>query len=217
MTQITVFACIAMISVLPQPARSDEILIDDYQVGLSPKWKEKKFKGKTVYEVVKEDGRLCVEARSRSTASGLFFEVAYDPKKYPILAWSWKIDRVLVHGDASKKAGDDFAARVYVIFPSWTFWKTKAICYMWANKLPQGKSVPNPYNNNTVMIAVQSGEKQARRWFHEKRNVFEDYQRCFGTEPPVARAVAIMTDTDNTGETATAWYGPIRLLSDSNE
>jgi len=51
------------------------------------------------------------------------------------------------------------------------------------------------------------------QWLEEKRNLLEDYRKCFGEDTPKAGAVAIMTDTDNTGEKAVAWYGPIRLIS----
>jgi regulator of sigma D len=63
------------------------------------------------------------------------------------------------------------------------------------------------------MIAVRSGSAQLGQWLDEKRNLLEDYWKCFGEDPPKAGAVAIMTDTDNTGEHAVAWYGPIRLIS----
>ena len=43
----------------------------------------------------------------------------------------------------------------------------------------------------------------------EERNVYDDYKRAFGEEPPIVNGVAIMTDTDDTGETATAYYGDI--------
>jgi hypothetical protein len=66
-----------------------------------------------------------------------------------------------------------------------------------------------------MMIAVESGSDQTGRWVVEKRNVLEDYRRFFGSDPPKAGAVAIMTDTDNTGEEAVAYYGPIRILPDS--
>jgi hypothetical protein len=46
----------------------------------------------------------------------------------------------------------------------------------------------------------------------EKRNLIENYRRCFGENPTKASAVAITTDTDNTGEQAVAWYVPIRIL-----
>jgi hypothetical protein len=64
------------------------------------------------------------------------------------------------------------------------------------------------------MIAVQSGPAHLGQWLEERRNFLEDYRKCFGEETPKAGAVAIMTDTDNTGEKAIAWYGPIRLLSE---
>ncbi|HZV81636.1 MAG TPA: DUF3047 domain-containing protein [Geobacteraceae bacterium] len=38
-----------------------------------------------------------------------------------------------------------------------------------------------------------------------------DYRRLFGEEPGTLGAVAIMTDSDNTGGRASAWYGDIVL------
>ena len=59
------------------------------------------------------------------------------------------------------------------------------------------------------MIAVESGSGRAGQWIRERRDVREDYRHVFGEEPGRVDAVAIMTDTDNTGATATAWYGDI--------
>ena len=164
-------------------------------------------------QVTQEDNQLCIRSTSRSSASGLYYKIKYDLKDYPILTWRWKVDHVLSKGDALQKEGDDYAARVYVVFPSLAFWRTKALNYIWANKLPQGYAVPNSFTANTIMVAVESGPERTGQWVEETRNVFEDYRRYFGKEPPKAGAIAIMTDTDNTGENATAWYGPIRLLS----
>ncbi len=192
----------------------EEILLDDYKAGLSPRWEEKSFKGKTHYQVTREDNQLCIKATSNSSASGLYYKIKFNPKDYPILAWRWKVDHVLSKGNATEKAGDDYAARVYVVFPSMAFWRTKALNYIWANKLPKGKAVPNPFAANAIMIAVESGPEKVGQWVEERRNILADYRRFFGKEPPTAGAVAIMTDTDNTGEEATACYGPIRILSD---
>ena len=193
-----------------------EILLDNYQGGLSPKWEKKSFKGETLYEVTQEDTLRCIKATSHSSASGLYYKINYDTKKYPILTWRWKVDHVLSNGNALKKEGDDYAARIYVVFPSILFWKTKAINYIWANKLPRGTAVANPYSSNSIMIAVESGESKTGRWIEERRNVFEDFRMHFGQDPPRVGAISIMTDTDNTGEEAIAWYGPIRILSLSN-
>ena len=211
-----IIACyfgVLLISFFSLKAFAAEILLDNYQGGLSPKWEKKTFKGETLYEVTQEDTLRCIKATSHSSASGLYYKINYDTKKYPILTWRWKVHHVLSNGNALKKEGDDYAARIYVVFPSILFWKTKAINYIWANKLPRGTAVANPYSSNSIMIAVESGESKTGLWIEERRNVFEDFRMHFGQDPPRVGAISIMTDTDNTGEEAIAWYGPIRILS----
>ena len=189
-----------------------EIIIDDYKTGLSSKWESKGFAGETLYNVTTEDNIRCIKSESDSSASALLYKIKYDPKEYPILSWQWKVSNVIKKGNARKKEGDDYAARVYVIFPSLLIWKSKAINYIWASSLPEGEAVSNPYTGNSKMIALQSGEKNIGKWICEERNVLEDYKKLFGEEPPKVGGIAIMSDTDNTGECATAWYGSIRLI-----
>jgi len=64
-----------------------------------------------------------------------------------------------------------------------------------------------------MIVAVESGDSLAGRWVREERNYLEDYRRLFGEEPGQLGAVAIMTDTDNTGGQASAWYGDISLVA----
>jgi DUF3047 family protein len=189
------------------------VVIDDFESGILPRWQEKVFKGKTEYTVVADgEGRvLCAE--SRGTASGLIFKKKYELKDYPLLTWRWKVSNVLAKGDARTKAGDDYAARVYVIFPHWFPLKTRSINYLWANRLPKGSFIPNSFYGNAVMLAVESGAEKSGQWVEARRNVFADYRMIFGEEPPLAGAIAIMTDTDNTGESVTACYDDIRLES----
>ena len=193
---------------------AEEILIDEYKDGLSRKWEEKSFRGRTKYEVTREDNVFCVKATSTASASALYYKIRYDAKNYPILNWRWKVNGVLSKGNALYKNGDDYAARVYVVFPSLAFWRTKALNYIWANRLPEGDAVPNAFTSNAVMIAVESGPERTGQWVEERRNILLDYHKFFGTDSPEVGAIAIMTDTDNTGEDAIAWYGPIRILSD---
>ena len=60
-----------------------------------------------------------------------------------------------------------------------------------------------------MMVAVESGSSLAGRWLQEERDILADYKQLFGEDPPKAGAVAMMTDTDNTGASAVAWYGDI--------
>ncbi len=91
-----------------------------------------------------------------------------------------------------------------------------ALNYIWANRLETGRIVTNPYSEQTRMLAVDSGGEQAGVWISHRRNVIEDYRAAFGREPPAIIGIGIMTDSDNTGESATAWYGDIRLLAEGD-
>ena len=187
------------------------LVIDDFENGLRPNWESRSFKGETLYRVVPDGAGHCLKAESRDAASALLYKIEYDLRDYPILSWRWKVVNILEKGDETKKEGDDYAARVYVVFPHWFFPRTRSINYIWANKLPKGEHIPNPFTGNAIMVAVESGRENVGRWVSARRNVYEDYRLIFGEEPPKVGAIAIMTDTDNTGGAATAWYDDIRI------
>jgi hypothetical protein len=172
-------------------------------------WSVKSFKGETEYRIVEDAGRKVLQASSQAAASGLVFKIEYDPQEYPVLSWRWKVGNVIAKGDSRTKAGDDYAARIYVVFPHWFFPKTKTLNYIWANRLPREAVQANAFTGNAMMIAVESGGDKVGEWLTERRDIVADYRRAFGEDPPKVGAIAIMTDTDNTGETALAWYGDI--------
>jgi hypothetical protein len=188
-----------------------------------------KIKRHTTYTLVKEDGSTVVKAVSDASASGLTREIIVNLKEYPMLSWRWKVMNVLVHGDVTKKKGDDCPARLYVtmgVDPSTLgLWeKAKfaaykliygrypplaAVNYIWASMVPKGTVLSSPYTDRSKIIVIQSGPELVNHWVTEERNLFEDYTQAFGAQPPLVSGVAIMTDTDNTGESAIAYYGDI--------
>jgi hypothetical protein len=171
-----------------------------------PGWKEKEFAGRTVYTPLPEEKLLLAE--SDGAASGLFFEQAVDLRATPWLNWSWKVENVLEGVNEREKAGDDYAARIYVVAKGGlAFWKTRALSYVWASQEPEGSMWANAFTSNAHMIAVRSGSDKLGELIQEKRNVREDWMRAFGEDIEKIDAVAIMTDTDNSGQRARAWYG----------
>ncbi len=194
-------------------AAAEEILVGRFSQGDMTGWQVKEFKGRTEYELVQDQGRTVLRASSRASASALYKEIKLEAKRHQLLRWSWKVPGTIPGGDERSKAGDDYAARVYVVFPSALFWRTLALNYIWANLLAQDQHVPNAFTANAVLLAAQSGPGRAGQWISEERNVYEDFKRVFGQEPPPMGAVALMTDTDNTGSQALAFYGDISLAS----
>ncbi|MBC7961339.1 MAG: DUF3047 domain-containing protein, partial [Steroidobacteraceae bacterium] len=205
---------IAFLSVFVQLASADEIPVSRFNGEGLAGWESKSFKGTTEYRLVKEEGRTVVKAVSHGSASGLIRKIRFQPSKHRFLRWDWKISHKIKGGDEKSKSGDDYAARVYVIFKGRYFWQMKAINYIWANKLAKGNFVPSTYAADSKMVAVESGNGKAGQWLTEERDLFADYRLMFGSDPPEAGAIAIMTDTDNTGGSAEAWYGDIILSTE---
>ncbi len=200
---------LALLIFLPLESLGASRLIDDFHNGLGPGWESKSFQGETRYFPAVVDNVPCLKAVADNSASGLFYKIEYDPAAEPILSWSWIVDNLVSKGDARTKAGDDYPARIYVVFPSLLFWRTRALNYVWANRLPLGQAIPNSFTSNAMMVAVESGPAHLGQWRTYRRNIHEDFRRYFGYEPPKVGAIAIMTDTDNTGEKASACYGAI--------
>ncbi|MBJ6723255.1 DUF3047 domain-containing protein [Geomesophilobacter sediminis] len=184
-----------------------EIPVGRFSAGDVSGWSEKTFKGHTGYAI--DNGAM--KAHAVKAASGMVKTLKVDAKKYPRLTWSWRIDHTLKREDVKSKSGDDFVARVYVIFPRTFIWRMRAINYVWSAKMPKGSEARSPYTSNSAIVAVESGDEKAGNWVFEERNIYEDYKRIFGEEPPPLGGVAIMTDTDDTQDDATAWYGDITL------
>lgn len=193
-------------------ASGAELPVGIFSAGDLNGWNDKGFKGKTKYCLISEEGKTVLKAESKKGASGLVKKVSVDSKKLPLLRWSWKISHSLKKEDIRSKKGDDFAGRVYVVFPRTIFWKTRAINYVWANKMAKDSSAPSPYTGNALIVAVESGDDKTGTWVTEERNIYEDYKRLFGEEPPTLGAVAVMSDTDDTEDEVTAWYGDITLV-----
>ena len=200
--------------------------------GIPTGWKPltfKKIERHTTYTLVRDGETVVVKAEANASASGLVREIRIDPNEYPIVQWRWKVANILKKADVHKKEGDDYPARIYITFEydssKLTFFeKAKyeavrilygqypplaAINYIWESRAPVGTIVPNPFTNRAMMIVVESGGEKVQQWVCEERNVLEDYRKAFGGTPPKISGVAIMTDTDNTGESATAYYGDI--------
>lgn len=196
-----------------------ELLIGKFSAGDLTGWKEQTIwnSKKTSYSFLPKNGRSVLIAKSANSASGLLHKVDLDPRAYPIIKWSWKIDHTLKNGNEKVKDGNDFAARLYVVFPRGFFSRTRAIEYVWGNVMTKRETARSPYSGNIVMIAVDAGDEQTGQWTSHKRNYYEDYRAAFGEEVPRVGAIAIMTDSDNTHENAVAYYGDISVLSTAKE
>lgn len=192
-------------------------------------WVLSRFKRSTAYRLVNEQGRTVVRARAESSASGLIHPLALDPRMYPVLHWHWKVDDLIQKADNTQKHLEDSPVRLVVSFAGdidkldmrdRLFFDNvrlltgqqlpyATLMYIWENRAPRETVIENRHTSRIRMIVAESGRGRLGRWQEVTRNIVEDYRRAFGEEPGRITAVGIMTDTDNTGDKAHAWYGDI--------
>jgi hypothetical protein len=177
-------------------------------------WEEKIFKGKVVYRIEKDKDLSYVRATSDKAASALYYKVKLDAKTAkPVIQWKWKVSKFPVKNageSLDKKDMDDFAGRVYVIFPAMFFTNSRVLEYVWAESLPVGLTGTSFYSKNIKLLVLESGPKG--EWVSENRDIHADYIKMFGRAPEYnIGAIAFMTNAENTGTSADAMYDEIKV------
>ncbi len=183
-------------------------------------WEPKSFVNETRYQVTSHKNRAALKAVSDNAASGLVLERRIDLLETPYINWSWLIEKTLPNLPEQSKAGDDYAARVYVVIDGGLMiWNTKSLSYVWSSSQEKEQVWDNAYaGSNVQMVAVRGKGAHVGQWYDEKRNVYQDLIAYFGDQGSEREnqnsyryidVVAIMTDTDNSGSTAESYYGDI--------
>ncbi len=69
----------------------------------------------------------------------------------------------------------------------------------------------NPYSSRSKMIFLRMGGEQTGRWVEESVDILADYRRAFGEDPPATASLAIMNDSDDTGQSAVSYVEFIEI------
>jgi hypothetical protein len=186
----------------------------------------------TRYDVTVWDGELAIRSQAQASMSLLVRPISVDLQRTPILCWRWRSEQVLKAADITKKSSDDVSARVYVsmdMASSSMSLATRAalaiarnlfgrdvpdaaLSYVWDNRQPPGTSLPSAYTDRARLVVLKNHESKLRTWFEERRDVLADIQAEFGVAPLRITALALATDTDNTGEAAQAGFTRLRFV-----
>lgn len=191
-----------------------------------------RFKRNTEYRLVKdEDGMTVVQADADQSASGIIRELDIDVNLTPRLTWRWRVPALIKSADNTDHNRDDSAVRVIVTFDGdhskldfeerSIAGRVKAltgrempyatIMYIWENHRPVNEIIESKHTSRVQMVVVESGMSRSGRWLSFTRNVAEDYRRIYGEAPGHIRGIGLMTDSDNTGEKTSAFYGDIKF------
>ena len=171
-------------------------------------WAEHRFSGLTRYTLGDAGSGIALQAVSQGTASALYHETRVDLTRTPVLHWRWRVDHGPTGLDELSRGGDDYAARLYVVYRRGLLRKPFAINYVWSGSQARGASWPNAWlPEHSIMVAVRGTQDKTGHWYAESRNVREDFRRLLGVDIDHIDVVVLMSDTDNQLGSAEAWYG----------
>jgi hypothetical protein len=189
----------------------------------------------TRYRIEELEGQRVLRMQADASYASLLHPLDHDTAAAPVLQWRWRVEQLVAGADLTRREGDDTPARLCVLFdvPAARLafgvrmqlrlgralfdpqLPAASICYVWDGTLAPGTWLPNAHTERVQMLVLRRGEPG--RWHAERRDLRADFARAFPAEAaggfvPRVVGVAIAADGDNTGGTALAWFGDIRLL-----
>ncbi len=223
----------AAATLAPFSASGDAVPPPPWQVVTLPK-----LPRHTRYRVQEHDGARVLRMETDGGYANLLHPIARTLADRPQLAWRWQVGQFPGGSDLTRKAGDDTAARVCVLFdvplarlslaeqlkvrlgralfdPALP---AAAVCYVWDVQLPAGTWLPNAYTARVQMLVLRSAASGdgSNAWRSESRDLAADFARAFPQEArdgwrPALAAVGVAADGDNTGSRALAFIGDLAL------
>lgn len=191
-----------------------------------------KIRKHTVYSIETNGSESVLRAKSADAASAIVHAKVFNVAEYPKARWRWKVSNIYRKGDSRAKAGDDYPIRIYLMFEYdpekagvgeraayglakmrfGSYPPQSSLCYVWASKEEKDRIITSPYTDRVKMVLLRMGPKDVGTWQEEEVNILEDYRTAFGTDPPVRARIAIMNDSDNTGESAVSWVDYLEVF-----
>ncbi len=202
-------------------------------------WQHHPFPGKqpTHYSYARVDEKHTVMANASSSASMLRQSLRVEPAELQDIVFSWKVKQLVPGADLARREAHDSPVRVVLAFDGdrSEFSAKNAmlselalaltgeplpyatLMYVWCNECAKETLYTSPRTDRIREIVLETGPERLGQWLNYQRDIRADYVTAYGQAPGALVGVGIMTDTDNTRQSAVAWYGPISLITPSTK
>jgi hypothetical protein len=228
--------CISAVLLTALPASADDrqvLFREDFST--LDNWKPftfPKIKSHSTYTIERAGSDHVLRAESSASASAIVYKETFTVRDYPKAKWRWRVKNVYAKGNARSKEGDDYPIRVYIMFEydpdkagvgeriKYGIAKSlygdypphSSLSYIWSSKDDPETFVVSPYTDKAVMVLLEKGLAKVGTWVDEEIDILADYEKAFKTKPPARARIAIMNDSDNTGEGSVSWMEYIEVF-----
>jgi hypothetical protein len=215
---VTVVAAILVVAAIAGAA--DDFIVDDWKdqvgaTGIPAGWQAQNWGSpKYDFKVEEHDGRPALHMKSANEGSTISRDVKgkVSLKETPILEWTWKVVALPKNGNSCKKATDDQAAQLFVVWPRFPeAVRSRIIGYVWDTTLPVGTVCKSEKTGTVTYIVVRSGAADLGKWMSERRNVVEDFTKVYGEPPENPGGVSISIDSNDTNSVSESYMAAIAL------
>jgi hypothetical protein len=221
---MTRLVAVMLLFVLAVAAWAADVVIDDWTSqkpgahGIPDGWMGGQTWGLPQHDMTIEEneGHRVLHLKSKIESSAVRRDIRgrVNLKETPILEWSWKAITLPKNGDCRKKATDDQAAQLYIVWPRFPeAVRSQIIGYIWDSTAPAGSIVKSEKTSTVTYVVMRSGTSEAGKWITERRNVVEDYKKIYGAQPDNPGYISIAIDSDDTVSSAESVFGAIRFRS----
>jgi hypothetical protein len=212
-------AVLLLLSLAATAVAADQVVVEDWAsapvggTGIPAGWKGQNW-GSPKYNFVIEtnEGHKVLRMRSANEGSTISKEIKgkVNLKETPILEWTWKVAALPKGGDSCKKATDDQAAQVFVVWPRFPeAVRSQIIGYVWDTTQPVGTICKSEKTGTVTYVVLRSGPTDLGKWLTERRNVLEDFKKIYGADPDGPAAVSLAIDSNDTNSTAESFVGAL--------
>jgi hypothetical protein len=198
---------------------AERVVIEDWSRlrpgtrGIPVDWKGQNW-GSPAYDfaVVEQEERHALHLRSQNEGSTITRDIRgkVNLEATPVLEWRWKVTALPKAGNSCRKATDDQAAQIFLVWPRFPeAVRSRIIGYVWDTTVKAGTICPSEKTRTVTYVVMRSGEAELGKWVTEHRNVREDFKKIYGEEPESPAAVAVAIDSNDTKSAAESFIGPI--------
>jgi hypothetical protein len=179
-------------------------------------WKRRPFRSEvrtTPYRVLSEGDNRFLRAEDRGENVMLYKEIRWDAKKYPYLAWRWRIRAVPQGADERVEDRADSAAGLYLSYGRRLGIVPQTVKFVWSGSLAAGSAFRRPGIGMPWTVIVDSGGPQPDLWQSFVFHSGDVYRKTFASDPgdrPLG--IGVLSDADSTRGFAAADYDDIVAL-----
>jgi len=221
MTRSAALGALFALAVVTVAVATDQLLVEDWSKipvgskGIPPGWSGQNW-GSPTYDfvVVEDEAQRVLRLKSRDDSSTIAKDIKgkINLKETPILEWTWKAVVLPTGGNSCKKAADDQAGQIFVVWPRFPeALRSRIIGYVWDTTQPVGTICKSEKTGTVTYVVVRSGTADLDKWITEHRNVREDFKKIYGDEPDNPAAVSLAADSNDTHSSSEAFFGRILI------